>query len=128
MAARIFLALSALIWIPYGLACFFQPGSLADSAGVAFTSATGSTEIRAQYGGFTVALGALALAGAIRPALRRHALVALAVSCAGLGVARLLGVGMDGELSSYTGMALGLEFGTLALGVWLLRRASAQAA
>ncbi len=60
MAARIFLALSALVWIPYGLACFFQPCSVADSAGVAFTNATGSTEIRAQFGGFAVALGALA--------------------------------------------------------------------
>jgi len=122
LATRIFLGLSALIWIPYGLACFFQPGGLAESAGITFTSPTGATELRAMYGGFTVAVGALALAGALRPALSGHALVLLLVSCAGLGVARLLGTAIDGELSSYTGMALGLELGTVALTAWLLRR------
>jgi hypothetical protein len=75
MAARIFLGLSALIWLPYGLYCLFQPGALAESAGVAFTSATGATELRATHGGLQAAIGAVALAGALRPALSRSALV-----------------------------------------------------
>lgn len=128
MAARIFLGLSALIWLPYGLFCLFQPGALAESAGVAFTSATGATELRAMYGGLQAAIGAVALAGALRPALSRSALGLLLVVCAGLGGARLLGAGLDGEVSAYTGMALGLELGTLAITSLLLRRAPAIAA
>jgi len=128
MAARIFLALSALIWLPYGVLCFLQPAGLAEAAGVAFTSPTGATEIRAMYGGLTVAVGGLALAGALRPALAGLALTLLLVSCAGLGVARLLGAGIDGELSSYTAMALALELGTVAVTAWLLRRQPALAA
>jgi hypothetical protein len=128
MAARIFLGLSALIWLPYGLLCFFQPDGLAESAGVAFTSATGATELRAMYGGLQAAIGAVALAGAVRPALARSALGLLLVVCAGLGGARLLGAGLDGEVSSYTGMALVLELGTLAITSLLLRRAPAPAA
>ena len=122
MAARIFLALQAALWLPYGLLCFFQPAGLAESAGVSFTSATGATELRAMYGGLQAAIGAFALAGALRPALSGSALRLLLVACAGLGGARLLGAGLDAELSSYTGMALALELGTVALTVWLLRR------
>jgi hypothetical protein len=128
MAARIFLGLSALIWLPYGVLCFFQPAGLAESAGVTFTSPTGATEIRAMYGGLQAAIGAVALGGALRPALSGSALALLLVACAGLGGARLLGAGLDGEISSYTGMALGLELGTVALTAWLLRRAAAPAA
>jgi hypothetical protein len=128
MAARIFLALSALVWLPYGVLCFFQPAGLAESAGVSFTNATGATELRAMYGGLQAAIGAVALAGALRPAFSRSALGLLFVACAGLGGARLLGAGLDGELSSYTGMALVLELGTVALTAWLLRRSPALAA
>ena len=53
LAVRIFLALSALIWLPYGVFCLIQPQFLAGAAGVAFTSPTGSTEIRAMYGGLS---------------------------------------------------------------------------
>ena len=31
---RIFLGLSVLLWLPYGVYCFFQPHALGDSAGV----------------------------------------------------------------------------------------------
>ena len=41
MAARIFLGLSALIWLPYGIWCLLDPAQLAGSAGVSFVSATG---------------------------------------------------------------------------------------
>jgi hypothetical protein len=60
MAARIFLGLSALVWLPYGIFCFFQPGYLGEAAGVTIGSTTGSIEIRAMYGGTQAAIGALA--------------------------------------------------------------------
>ena len=121
MAVRIFLGLSALLWLPYGVLCFFQPTGLS-GAGVTFTSPTGATEIRAMYGGLQVAIGVVALLGALRPALGGRALGLLFVACAGLGLARLLGAGIDGEVSSYTAMALALELGTVAIAAYLLRR------
>ncbi len=78
MAIRVFLGLVALVWLPYGLLCFFQPGFLAGAAGVTSTSATGSTELRAMYGGLQVAIGVLALAGALRPPAAAPALRVLA--------------------------------------------------
>jgi hypothetical protein len=51
MNARIFLGLSALLWLPYGIYCVFQVGALADAAGVAIASPTGATGLRAASGG-----------------------------------------------------------------------------
>jgi hypothetical protein len=96
MAARIFLGASALLWIPYGIYCFLRPEALAEAAGVSFGTPTGSTEIRATYGGLTLALGALAALGALSPSWTRHALVTLGVACAGFGLARVAGVVTDG--------------------------------
>jgi len=113
-----------LLWLPYGLVCLFQPAILEGVAGVAYTSATGSTELRAMYGGIQSALGALALAAVIRPRFSRAALTSLAVVTGGLGVARLLGTLLDGGFSAYTGVGLAVEFGSLSLCLWLLTRGS----
>lgn len=123
MAARVFLALSALLWLPYGVWCFFDPGTLAASAGVAFQSPTGSTELRAMYGGLQTALGALALAGALRPPLRRPALLTLGCLASGLALARLGGVALDGAPSAYTVAGLGFEITTAGLSAFFLSRA-----
>ena len=109
MAARIFLAIAALVWLPYGIFCFIQPGFLQEAAGVSFTSPTGSTELRAMYGGLQAAVGVLALAGALRTRLSPMALLALAVLCGGLGFARLLGAFIDGSFSGAKKGALPLE-------------------
>jgi len=125
MISSIFLAFSALIWLPYGLFCLFQPGYLAEAAGVVATTPTGTTELRAMYGGLQAAIGALALVACLRPRLRRTALVSLVVLTAGLGSARLLGLALDGGFTAYTGAGLGLEWTTVVLGRWILRRDAA---
>jgi hypothetical protein len=119
--ARVFLILSALLWLPYGLYCFVAPASLAASAGVAFQSPTGSTELRAMYGGLQAALGVLAGLAALRPALVRPALVAIAFLTAGLATARALGVALDGGFGAYTAMGLGFEIASAAIASVLLR-------
>jgi hypothetical protein len=95
---------------------------VAEAAGVAFTSPTGATDLRATYGGLTAALGALALLGALAPGWARQALVTLGTACAGLGIARLAGAALDGGVGAYTVQALVLELATLSLALWLLRR------
>lgn len=122
MATRIFLGLEALLWLPYGIYCFLVPGSLAQAAGVVATTATGSVELRAMYGGLQAALGALALAAALRPALAQTALRTLAVLAGGLASARLLGALFAGGFSPYTTMGLAFEIPTLVISVALLRQ------
>jgi hypothetical protein len=122
MASATFLAVSAAVWIPYGLFCLANPGYLAEAAGVAATSPTGSIELRAMYGGLQAGIGALALTALWREPLRRSALAALAFLCAGLASARLLGVVLDAELSAYTMFGLGFEIVSAGCAVVLLRR------
>ena len=70
---RIFLAANVLLWLPYGLYCLAAPGFLAETAGVAATTPTGSTELRAMYGGLQATIGALSLAACLRRDLQRAA-------------------------------------------------------
>ena len=121
MVARIFLALSGLIWLPYGVYCFLQPAYLADAAGVVATTATGNIELRAMYGGLQAGIGALALAGALRPAWLRPVLFAGYFLFGGLAVSRSLAAIALGELSPYTIMGLVFEWTSTVLAFWLLR-------
>ena len=117
---RLFLGVSALIWLPYGLFCFFAPGYRDGAAGVMASTATGTTELRAMYGGLQAALGVLVAAAFFRPALQRPALFALAFLCAGLFMARLLGAVMALEFSDYTVVALLFEILSSAFATRLL--------
>ena len=116
----VFLALSALVWLPYGLWCLARPEILADFAGVAATTPTAVAEIRAMYGGLQAAIGALAVLALVRPDRRRGVVLTLGVLTAGLGVARLLAVVLGAGLSSYTVGALVIEFGSAAWAAVLL--------
>lgn len=118
--SRLFLGVSAFIWIPYGLYCFFAPGFLAEAAGVSASTTTGTIELRAMYGGLQAALGILAAAACVRLDLVRPALVAIGFVCGGLFTARLLGALMAGEFSSYTIGGLVLEIVSAALAARLL--------
>jgi hypothetical protein len=117
---RIFLGASALLWLPYGIYCFLDPGFLTEAAGVTTVSTTGSIELRAMYGGLQIAIGALAAAALFRPTLARPALVAIAFLTAGLFSARLLGALLAPEFSSYTLMGLSFEIVSCGLATWLL--------
>ena len=125
MIPRIFFALTALVWLPYGIFCFFRPDYLAQAAGVAASTATGTVELRAMYGGLQAGIGAFALVAALRPAHVRPALFAACFLFAGLASTRLWAALEAGDLSSYTIFALCLEWGSTLLTVWLLRRPAA---
>ena len=122
MPKRLFLGLNVLIWLPYGIMCFLDPGLLADAAGVAASSATGSTELRAMYGGLQASIGVWCALALWRPAIARSALTGLVVLPAGLAITRLAGALLDGELTSYTVGAFALEITLASVATFLLRR------
>lgn len=106
---RIFLVVSVLLWLPYGLYCTFVPGYLGEVAGVVGSTATGTTEIRAMYGGLQGGLGAMCLFALMRPEFARSALIALCFSTGGLFLARAIGFALDDSGSGYTYGALVFE-------------------
>lgn len=125
---RLFLAIEALLWLPYGILCFVEPTRLAEVAGVASLSPTGAIEIRAMYGGLQAGLGVLAAAAFFRPSLQRPALLALAFLCAGLFTARLGGAVLERDFTPYTMGGLLFELLSSAFAIRLLDRLSRQRA
>lgn len=109
MFERAVLIFSAIVWLPYGVYCFLQPDALAESAGIVAATATGTTELRAMYGGAQIAIGALAVAALIRSRLASGVLLTLLFVTGGLASTRLLGVALDGEFTGYTAFGLGFE-------------------
>jgi len=120
VVARLFLFLCGIVWLPYGIYCLAQPGSLAAAAGIVSTSHTGTIELRAMYGGLQAAVGALCLLAVVRESLVRPALVCLAFLCGGLALARLFGAAMEREWSTYTALGLSFELPTASLSVGFL--------
>ncbi len=108
-ASRVYLGLSVLLWLPYGLYLIFDPSYLADAAGVVATTPTGSTELRAMYGGLQAAIGVFAGLALFRPVHAPKVYLAVAFLAGGLFSARLLGLLIDGGGGGYTYGALGFE-------------------
>jgi len=119
VAVQFFLGFSVLIWLPYGVYCFIDPSMLAGAGGVEATTPTGTTEIRAMYGGLQAAIGLLAAAGLAHASLRRPALVALTFLTFGLALARLVGASLDDSFSTYTVGALIFEIFSAGISSWL---------
>ncbi len=122
MAARWFLAANVLIWFPYGLWCFVDPGTLAGSAGIEATTPTGVTELRSMYGGLQMSIGLLAALGFARASARHSALLALVFLAGGLGLSRLIGGVLDDSFSTYTTAAVIFELATALISARLLGR------
>ncbi len=127
-AERYFLIVSTLIWLPYGIFCFFQPGFLEGVAGVSALSVTANIELRAMYGGLQCAIGVLAALAVVREDLRCPALVTLGFLTAGLGLSRLAGAALEGEVSIYTGSAIAFELVSATVAAWILSRGATRAA
>ena len=84
MLENIFLIATAILFLPYGVMCFLKPGTLSKAAGVSAISVTGTTELRAMYGGLQGAIGVLAITAFFNPTLVNPFLVAIITISAGL--------------------------------------------
>ena len=102
LGVKIFLGASVAIWLPYGLYLLFEPGYLAEVAGVVATDATGKTELRAMYGGLQAAIGAMCALALARSQFTGAALFSVAFLTGGLVIARIFGLVLDGSGSEYT--------------------------
>jgi hypothetical protein len=123
MKTKIFLAIQALLFIPYGLYCLVEPGMLAGAAGVSATSTTGTIELQAMYGGVQTSIGVMCALALLQARFRVGALTALVFVFAGLAVVRVsLGL-MQGDFSQYTLGAMIFESVSLVVALLLLKSA-----
>jgi len=118
----LFLAVNALIWLPYGLWCLVRPDTLMAVAGVSATTPTAVAELRAMYGGLQAAIGAVAMTALLKPAHRSTIVMVLGTLTAGLGTARLVAALTGSGFSSYTVGGLVFELGATVWAASLLKR------
>jgi len=123
---NIFLGVLGIVFLPYGLFCLFKPEFLAEAAGVAGSTPTGVTEIRAMYGGLQAGFGALLLAATRDRRLTFGALAAVAFVLPSLGLARIVGLVIGGGLSGYTIGALLFELASSCIAIPMFRTALAR--
>lgn len=123
--AALGLGAALALWI--GARGLTVPAAVADRLSLVPDGAGGLNEIRAQYGGFFLAVGLLSAAGLWRRALAVPALWILAVTFGGVLVGRLVGLAMDGGSFAGYGPTIRILFAVDAVGVLLaataLRRA-----
>jgi len=91
-------------------------------AGVTASTPTGTTEIRAMYGGLQAALGVMSAFALIRPSYSHVAATALCFAMSGLFLARFIGFMLDASGSEYTYGALVFELSYAMIAGLMARR------
>jgi len=85
-----------------GVGAMARPGLVLAQFGVAVDTVDGRNEVRAVYGGFGLAIGALlAVAALADPATADGIVVAVAVALGGMAVGRLIGSAVERPTSAY---------------------------
>jgi hypothetical protein len=120
---KVILWISAVVFIPYGLLCLFDPALPAGYAGLTMHSGDAFVEIGAMYGGLQTGFGLFCLLGALRKDFFRPALASLLLVVGGLALGRLYSAATSTDpVGSYTWAAMAYEFTTATLAGLALRK------
>lgn len=110
MLGKIVLWATAIIFIGYGLVCFFDPQIPAAYSGLGLGSADSRIETAAMYGGFQAGLGLFCLIAALRPEYSEAGLLLIICAIGGLAITRGISFALTSDpVTSYTYGALGFE-------------------
>jgi Domain of unknown function (DUF4345) len=119
---RVFLWVTAIVFIAFGLWGLISPAEMVRSFGISLGGPDGQTMIRASYGGFLIGEGALFAWCALSPSRERFGLVAVALMTLPILLSRLIGMVIDGATSPYHQTYVGIELVGVCLALWLLRK------
>ena len=102
----------------------WRPAIVLSLFGTVVTMSEGRNEVRAVYGGYGVAMGALLVCSLATPALRPGILVCVAVAMLGMAAGRLFSFWVDGRTGFYPRLFLGVEIAVCSILLWAYRLAS----
>ncbi len=109
MAAKLFLMLNAIAFMLIGIKTTVDPVAAMADLDMSPQSVTEANEIRSIYGGMHFSFGVMMLAGALLPALTRHALWFCAAFLGGLVGGRLSSLLLDGQPNELANFLLVFE-------------------
>ncbi|MEH6556280.1 MAG: DUF4345 family protein [Oceanicoccus sp.] len=117
------LAISALVFIAYGLVSFISPAIPAGFAGLIMTNGDAFAEIGAMYGGLQTGLGLFCAVALFKSEFYRSGLMVLFLTIGTLALARWVSLMVVSDpVTSYTYGALGYEITTAILALIALLR------
>lgn len=123
MPGKIILAVSAVVFVTYGVISLVSPAVPAGFAGLIMTNGDAFAEIGSMYGGLQTGVGLYCLLAFVKSEYYRGGLAILVIGIGMLAVARLISaLATDDPLSAYTWGALMYEFITVFLAGLALRR------
>ncbi len=129
MFAKLLLSISAIVFVTYGLVCFFAPEVPAGYAGLVMTNGDAYAEIGAMYGGLQTGFGVFCAIAALRNEYTRAGLLLLAICIGTLALGRLYSMLVGGNpVGFYTYGAFTYELATAVLAAVALRINSSKAA
>jgi hypothetical protein len=96
------LAVAGLISLAIALRALLAPQALATGLGLDILDLSGMNEVRAQYGGFYLAVAITCLLGAFGFMSRPAALVVLATTFGGILLGRVISAVIDGGIGNYS--------------------------
>nr|WP_090423740.1 DUF4345 family protein [Pseudomonas flavescens] len=120
--ARVYLVVQLLLLGAAGILYGLWPHEMASLSGMLMMESAAVTDVRARYGGLPLGLALFLGLAAWHQALLRPALILLLVLYAGLALARLTGIVLDGGAQqTFNLWAILFELLCAAAAAWLLR-------
>lgn len=121
------LVLGAIGFALFGVKWLVNPTGMATPLGIILTNGDATSDARAVYGGMELGLGLFLAYSAIAPARRTQGLAAAAITLAGLGLSRSIGILAAGAVTSgtYALLATDLIGTTLCATAFLVSRKNA---
>ena len=120
---KVILAIYTLLYIGFGVYVFLHAPALAENVGYGIPNSNGLYEMRSNYGGVSIGIGLMCLAGTFYTRLQRPALFVLLAYMGGYALGRAVALPIDG-IPSASLIAYGVfEAATAVLAFALLRRA-----
>ena len=116
--AKVFLSITGLLFLPYGLYCVVEPGILTQYTGMGLSDNTAKIEVRAMYGGLQAAMGLFFLVCVANKDLTRPGLLVAVFCLGGLATARTFGLLVDGGDNGYNTAAVVYEGVSTVLALW----------
>ncbi len=107
--SRIVLAASGVVFVGFGVAFLLWPSRMALRVGIPLVTMTGTTDVRAIYGGMEIGFGAFMLIASARRAWVLPGLVAALCALAAMALSRALGIALDGGPDPLTSALLASE-------------------
>ena len=116
--------LTAAVFAAYGVGFILAPAWMADlSTGAVPATASGLIDMRATYGGLSLAVGVLLWRLAASPETLRAGLRSVIVLMVGMAGGRLVGMALDGSANALMWTYLAAECVLTVIAAWLLARA-----